>query len=97
MAVKPRIKLDKKEAKKGDLVEVKALVSHVTDVLVVGDGNPNGGMATFHFTPLSGVAEANTRVRLATTQNIVAVAKMNDGSFYMASKQVKVTIGGCGG
>src|SRR5436190_22361382 len=31
MAVKPRIKLDKKEAKKGDLVEVKALVSHIME------------------------------------------------------------------
>ena len=41
--------------------------------------------------------EANTRIRLATTQNVIAVAKMNDGSFFTASKQVKVTIGGCGG
>ena len=71
--------------------------SHVTDVLVVADGNPNGGVATFHFSPASGVAEANTRIRLAATQNIIAVAKMNDGSFFMAAKQVKVTIGGCGG
>ncbi len=71
--------------------------SHVTDVLVVADGNPRGGIATFHFSPLSGAAEANTRIRLATTQNLTAVAKMNDGSFFMASKQVKVTIGGCGG
>jgi sulfur-oxidizing protein SoxY len=71
--------------------------AHVTDVLVVADGNPRGGVATFRFSPLSGVAEANTRIRLAATQNIIAVAKMNDGSFYMAAKQVKVTIGGCGG
>jgi sulfur-oxidizing protein SoxY len=71
--------------------------SHVMDVLIVADGNPRGGVATFHFSPASGVAEANTRIRLATTQNIVAVAKMNDGSFFTASKQVKVTIGGCGG
>ena len=71
--------------------------SHVTDVLIVADGNPRGGVATFHFSPASGVAEANTRIRLAATQNIVAVAKMNDGSFFTASKQVKVTIGGCGG
>jgi sulfur-oxidizing protein SoxY len=71
--------------------------SHVTDVLVVADGNPRGGVATFRFSPLSGVAEANTRIRLAATQNIIAVAKMNDGSFYTAAKQVKVTIGGCGG
>ena len=54
-------------------------------------------MVTFHFSPASGVAEANTRIRLAATQDVIAVAKMNDGSFYTASKQVKVTIGGCGG
>ncbi len=71
--------------------------SHVTDVLVVADGNPRGGVATFHFSPASGVAEANTRIRLAATQNITAVAKMNDGALYATSKQVKVTIGGCGG
>ena len=71
--------------------------SHVTEVLVLADGNPNAGVATFHFSPASGVAEANTRIRLAASQNIIAVAKMNDGSFVMASKQVKVTIGGCGG
>jgi sulfur-oxidizing protein SoxY len=52
---------------------------------------------TFHFSPASGVAEANTRIRLAKTQDVIAVAKMNDGSFFMTSKQVKVTIGGCGG
>jgi sulfur-oxidizing protein SoxY len=71
--------------------------SHVTDVLVVAEGNPRGGVVTFHFTPASGVAEANTRIRLAETQNVVALAKMNDGSVFQATKQVKVTIGGCGG
>jgi len=71
--------------------------SYVTDVLVVAEGNPRGGVLTFHFTPMSGVAEANTRIRLAKSQKIVAVAKMNDGSFFMGSKDVKVTIGGCGG
>jgi len=71
--------------------------SHVTDVLVVADGNPRPGVVTFHFTPDSGLAEANTRIRLAATQNVTAVAKMSDGSFFMASKEVKVTIGGCGG
>ena len=70
---------------------------HVTDVLVLAEGNPNPGVATFHFTPLSGKAEASTRIRLATTQNIVVVAKTSTGKFYTASKLVKVTIGGCGG
>jgi sulfur-oxidizing protein SoxY len=71
--------------------------SHVTDILVVADGNPRPGVATFHFTPLSGRAEATTRIRLATTQNIVVVAKTSDGKIYTDHKLVKVTIGGCGG
>jgi len=104
-ATEGKVKLDLPEiAENGNTVPMTVSVespmtdaSHVTEVLVVGDGNPNGGMVTFHFSPLSGAAEANTRIRLAATQNIIAVAKMNDGSFVMASKQVKVTIGGCGG
>ena len=71
--------------------------SHVTDVLVLADGNPQPGVATFHFTPMSGIATASTRIRLAKTQNVVVVAKMNNGEAFMAKKQVKVTIGGCGG
>ena len=99
------VKLDLPEiAENGNTVPMTVLVespmteqSHVTDVLILADGNPRSGVATFHFTPASGVAEANTRIRLAATQNVMAIAKMNDGSFFTASKQVKVTIGGCGG
>jgi sulfur-oxidizing protein SoxY len=104
-ATEAKVKLDLPEiAENGNTVPMTVTVespmteaSHVTEVLVLADGNPNAGVATFHFSPASGVAEANTRIRLATTQNIIAVAKMNDGSFVTASKQVKVTIGGCGG
>jgi sulfur-oxidizing protein SoxY len=70
---------------------------HVTDVMLLADGNPRAGVATFHFTPMSGEASATTRIRLASTQNVVAVAKMSDGSVYTAKSLVKVTIGGCGG
>jgi sulfur-oxidizing protein SoxY len=70
---------------------------YVSEVLVVSEGNPNPGVATFHFTPLSGKAEASTRIRLAATQNIVVIAKTSTGKFYTAQKLVKVTIGGCGG
>ncbi len=69
--------------------------SHVTDVLVVADGNPRPGVATFHFSPASGVAEVSTRIRLAQTENVIAVAKMNDGSLFMAKRHVTVTVGGC--
>jgi sulfur-oxidizing protein SoxY len=71
--------------------------SYVRSVMVLADGNPRPGVITFNFTPMSGEASAATRMRLAKTQNVVAVAKMSDGTFYMDKKQVKVTIGGCGG
>lgn len=71
--------------------------SYVQSVMLLAEENPNPGVATFHFTPMSGEASATTRMRLARTQNVIAVAKMNDGSVFMDKKQVKVTIGGCGG
>jgi sulfur-oxidizing protein SoxY len=100
-----KVKLDLPEiAENGNTVPITVSVdspmteqSFVKRVLVLADGNPRAGVATFHFSPASGVAEANTRIRLAATQNIMAVAEMSDGTFQTASKQVKVTIGGCGG
>ena len=71
--------------------------SYVSDILVVADGNPNPAIAKFHFSPLSGRAVAGTRIRLAGTENVIVVAKTNDGRLYADRKQVKVTIGGCGG
>jgi sulfur-oxidizing protein SoxY len=71
--------------------------SYVKALYVAADGNPNPGVITYEFTPLSGKAEVQFRARLAQTQKLVAVAEMNDGSLYMASHEIKVTIGGCGG
>jgi len=71
--------------------------NYVSEILVVSEGNPNPGVATFHLTPMSGKAAASTRIRLAATQNIVVVAKTSKGEFYTGQKLVKVTIGGCGG
>ena len=69
----------------------------VESVMILGEGNPNPEVATFHFTELSGEASATTRMRLAKTQNVVAIAKMKDGSVFSDTRLVKVTIGGCGG
>ena len=100
-----RVTLDMPEiAENGNTVPLTVSVdSPMTDgdyveaVTILADGNPNPAVATFHFTPASGVAEASTRMRLAKTQDVIAVAKMSDGSHYMAKTTVKVTIGGCGG
>ena len=70
---------------------------YVKAVHVFAEKNPLPNVATFRFTPRSGKARASTRMRMAKTQNIVAVAEMSDGSVYMAKTEVKVTIGGCGG
>ena len=71
--------------------------NYVTDILVVAEGNPSPGVAAFRLTPMSGRAEVATRIRLAGTQSVVVVAKTNNGGILTAQRQVKVTIGGCGG
>lgn len=71
--------------------------SYVESVMILAEGNPNPDVITFNFTPASGKAEASTRMRLAKTQNVIAVAKMSDGTVYTDTKNIKVTIGGCGG
>lgn len=70
--------------------------NHVKRVIVISEGNPRPEVATFHFSPKSGKAEVASRMRLAKTQNILAIAELSDGSFYITSTDVKVTIGGCG-
>ena len=91
-------------AENGNTVPIKLTVkspmtadNYVKRVTILADGNPNPDVVTFHFTPRSGEAAASTRMRLAKTQNVIAVAEMSDGSFKMVKNQVKVTIGGCGG
>ena len=70
---------------------------HVSEVMVVAPANPSPGVVRFKFTAMSGKAAASTRIRLAKTQELIAIAKMSDGTFVRDAKMVKVTIGGCGG
>ena len=69
--------------------------AYVDSVAIFTDRNPNPEVATFRFTPASGEAFATTRMRLVETQNVVAVAKLSDGTFVGDTRYVKVTIGGC--
>lgn len=70
---------------------------YVKAVHVFATKNPRPDVVSFYFSPLSGKAQALSRMRLAETQPVVAVAEMSDGKFYVARREVKVTIGGCGG
>lgn len=66
-------------------------------VHIFSEENPTATIAAYHFTPSIPKAAAQLRIRLAKTQNIIAVAEMSDGKFYTAKKECKVTVGGCGG
>ena len=100
-----RVMLDMPEiAENGNTVPMNVSVDspmtdadHVQRLMILADGNPSASVATFHFSPMAGVAQANTRIRLGGTQNVMAVAQMSDGSYFMDVREVKVTIGGCGG
>ncbi len=70
---------------------------HVKAIHIFADGNPAPEVASFYFSPANGVAKVSVRMRLAKTQNVIAVAELIDGSIIQDTTEVKVTIGGCGG
>jgi sulfur-oxidizing protein SoxY len=70
---------------------------YVKAVHFFAEGNPHVGVASFTFTPMIPKAAGAIRIRLAKTQDIVAVAELSNGEIYSVRKEVKVTIGGCGG
>lgn len=100
-----KIKIDLPEiAENGNTVpygvEVESAMTdadHVKSIYVYATGNPGPQIVVAHLTPLAGKAVLKSRMRLAKTQEIVVVAQMSDGKFYMGKQTVKVTVGGCGG
>lgn len=68
---------------------------HIRALHVVSEGNPLPQVISVHFTPLSGRAEFTTRIRLAQSQRIWAVAECSDGSVVRASAETVVTLSAC--
>jgi sulfur-oxidizing protein SoxY len=68
---------------------------HVRRIGVFNEKNPEANVAVFHFGPRSGRAEVSTRIRLATSQVVVAVAEMSDGSFWSSRASAIVTLAAC--
>lgn len=83
-------------AENGNTVPVEVGAVGATSILLLAAGNPSPGVATFTFGKLA-TPQASARIRLAGTQDLIAIAKLEDGSFAKATRSVKVTIGGCGG
>ncbi len=84
-------------AENGNTVPVSVDAPGAVSIMLLAMGNPEPAVATFTFGPAAGSQMAATRIRLAKTQDVLALAKMPDGSFVQAKTTVKVTIGGCGG
>ena len=80
-----------------DASAAEAAGKAVTSLQVFATDNPWPFVATFHLSKLSGKAEVTSRMRLARSQKVVALAKLESGDYLMTETFVKVTIGGCGG
>jgi len=68
---------------------------HVKSIHVFNERNPQPNIANFYLGPHAGRAQVSTRIRLADTQKVVAIAKLSDGSFWSASVDVVVTLAAC--
>jgi sulfur-oxidizing protein SoxY len=76
-------------------VGVASKIPNTQAVYVLVEKNPNVLAAGFNI-PAGTEPNVTTRVKMGQTSNVYAVVKA-DGKFYVASKEVKVTLGGCGG
>ena len=89
-------------AESGNSVRLKIQVespmtaeAYVESIHILSEKNPRPVIARFSLGPRAGRAEVSTRIRLAGTQQVVAVAVMNDGTAWMATAEVVVTAAAC--
>ena len=68
---------------------------HVTKIALFNERNPERDVARFQLGPRAGRARVSTRIRLATSQRLVAVAAMSDGTWWSGSAEVVVTLAAC--
>jgi sulfur-oxidizing protein SoxY len=68
---------------------------HVKAIAIFNQSNPQRDVANFYLGPRAGRATVATRIRLATSQQLVAVAKLSDGSCWSKTVDVLVTLAAC--
>jgi sulfur-oxidizing protein SoxY len=93
-----KVKLDAPEiAENGGVVpiSVNALLPDVTSISILVSENPNALAASYRIPPGTMPNIAN-RLKMAKTTNVIAIVEAG-GKLYSATKEVKVTVGGCGG
>jgi len=68
---------------------------YVKSIHIFNEKNPQPNIGNFHLTPASGRAQVSTRIRLADTQKVVAIARLSDDTFWQVSTEIVVTLAAC--
>jgi sulfur-oxidizing protein SoxY len=68
---------------------------YVKSIHVFNEKNPQPNIGNFHLTPASGRAQVSTRIRLADTQKVVAIARLSDDTFWQVTTEIVVTLAAC--
>jgi len=98
-----KVKLDMPPlVENGNTVPVTVSVSnpmtpddYVKSIHIFNEKNPQPNVGNFYLGPHAGRAQISTRIRLADSQKIVAIARLSDGSFWSVSADVVVTLAAC--
>ena len=69
--------------------------NHVRAIHVFNEKNPQPNVIGVHLGPRAGRASISTRIRLAASQKVLAIAELSDGSFWSDSIDVVITLGAC--
>jgi sulfur-oxidizing protein SoxY len=99
-----RVKIDIPQiAENGNVVPITITVDspmtlddHVKKIHLFSEHNPLPDIVEFELGPHNGKARVSTRIRLAKSQNVLAVATLNDDTLWSAQAIVEVTVSGCG-
>ena len=76
-------------------IGITSQVPNTQSIAILVEKNPNMLAAVFDI-PAGTEPSLSTRIKMGQTSNVFALVKA-DGKYYMASKEIKVTLGGCGG
>lgn len=68
---------------------------HVREIVLFNERNPQRDVVRFTLSPMNGRAEVATRIRLSTSQALVALARLSDGSVWQQRADVVVTLAAC--
>jgi sulfur-oxidizing protein SoxY len=68
---------------------------YVKSIHVFNEKNPQPNIGNFYLSPSSGRAQVSTRIRLADTQKVVAIARLSDDTFWQVTTEIVVTLAAC--